>query len=266
MNWGFKKSEILKAAIYTRVSTNSQAEKGYGLDAQLSKCQRTCELKDFEVTKIYTDEGVSGTIEPCKRKGFNEALEDAKAGKFKVLVFYAFDRLGRNINVFLDIVKKLKELKITILSCNENIDTNTDDGEFMLHIYASVAHHELKTIRSRLMNGREQKRLQSGYIGGKLPYGYHFNGGFLEVNPKQALIVNYIFTCHYEKKLSTRKIAMLLNDGKVETAKGGKIWRSSSIIPILDNRKKYSGCLINDNKNGVYWIPILDKEYPDRKS
>lgn len=255
-----------KAGIYVRVSTLNQAEKGYGLDGQLNTCTKMCQVKNYEIAKIYSDEGVSGTKKAHERKGFNELLGDAKEKAFVILVFYSFDRLARDIRVFLSIVDELNKYGIKIVSCRENIDTTTDTGEFMMNIYASVSHLELKTIKSRLSMGREQRRLEKGYIGGSLPYGYSRVDGSIEINPDQGDIVNYIYDCYHNKNFSLRKIGRFLDQGEIKTPKGGKKWDAKSIGLILDNVEKYSGGIINANENGICWPVILTQKYPPRKS
>lgn len=254
-----------KAAIYTRVSTLNQAEKGYGLDSQLRICNGTCQMKNYEITKVYTDHGISGTTQATNRPGFGELLEDAKKGAFEVLVFFAFDRLARDIRVFLNIVDILRKYGIKIVSCKENIDTTTDSGEFMMNIYASVSHLELKTIKTRLAMGREQKRLESGYIGGSLPYGYSKVDGEIEANDFHSQVVNYIYNVYHKDKFSLRKIARTLTENNVSTPKGGKQWDAKSISIILDNKEKYEGGVINRNVNNIRWPVILTEKFPSRK-
>ena len=50
----------------------------------------------------YTDEGWSGTIPLCDRPGGARLLEDARDGKFDVVIVYKVDRLGRSARVLLD--------------------------------------------------------------------------------------------------------------------------------------------------------------------
>ena len=246
-----------KAAVYVRVSTVNQAEKGHGLEAQLSVCKKMCEIKNYDVVHIFSDEGISGTLKPEDRQGFNKLLESGKNKNFEIIVFYAFDRLARDIRVFLNIVDKLREFNIKIVSCKENIDTTTDAGEFMMNIYASVSHLELKTIKSRLAMGREQKKLKSGYIGGSLPYGYSMVDKEIVIDPQKATIVQFIFHSYHVKKLSMRKIGLGLDKGNIDTPKTGKKWHKSSISTILNNKKKYEGCIINENENDICWPKIL---------
>lgn len=254
-----------KAAIYVRVSTINQAEKGYGLEAQISMCRKMCDIKNYELANIYTDSGISGTVKAHDRKGFNELLSDAQKGDFEILVFYTFDRLARDIRVFLSIVDELKKIGLKIVSCKENIDTTTADGEFMMNIYASVSHLELQTIKGRLAMGREQKKLKDGYVGGSLPYGYSMVDKIITANDfKKVITINYIYDLRFIHKLSLRKIAEKLDDKEISTPRGGKTWNKNSISIILKNKHKYEGSLINNNTNNVRWPLILINRYPDK--
>ena len=49
----------LKTCIYTRVSTGKQVS-GFGLEIQEEKCRNMANIKDWTVTKVYCDAGVSG--------------------------------------------------------------------------------------------------------------------------------------------------------------------------------------------------------------
>ena len=48
-----------KVVAYLRVSTGMQVE-GYSLDAQLASIERYAKAYDYEIVKIYKDEGKSG--------------------------------------------------------------------------------------------------------------------------------------------------------------------------------------------------------------
>ena len=258
------KWQRLKAAIYVRVSTNVQAEKGYGLEAQITACKKMCEIKNYDIVDIYTDGGVSGIRDVDKRKDFIRLLTDAEQNKFSVLVFYAFDRLARDIRVFMNIVDNLKKFNIKIVSCKEQIDTTTDTGEFMMNIYASVNQLELKTIKARMAMGREEKRKESGYVGGYLPYGYSMVDKKIEINPEHANIVKIIFNACHNLKLSYREIGRRLTNDGVPPPIRAKKWHQTSVISIMDHKEKYEGGLIYGNENDIRWPKILDKIYPHR--
>lgn len=246
-----------KAVIYTRVSTLTQADEGYGLDYQLETCKDMCLIKNFEIIKIYTDEGVSGTTEPKNRKAMKQLIEDADDKKFQAVVFYSLDRLAREISITLNIIKYFETNNIEIISCKENIDTTTYQGKFKLSIYASISELELNTIKSRLSMGREVKKITDGDIGGRVPYGYVRVDNKIEISPPQAKIVVDIYKSYYNKKLSINKIANILNLEQIKPPKKGKKWYASTVKTILDNKDKYKGNLINNNHNDIYWPKIL---------
>ena len=45
--------------LYTRVSTEDQSRYGHSLDEQEDKLKKLCEFKEYEIYKLYREEGVS---------------------------------------------------------------------------------------------------------------------------------------------------------------------------------------------------------------
>ena len=64
----------LRAAIYTRVSTEDQAKEGFSLDAQVDKLRSYCKARDWIVTEEYIDDGYSGRN--TKRPAYSRMLEE----------------------------------------------------------------------------------------------------------------------------------------------------------------------------------------------
>lgn len=50
---------MMKAIGYVRVSTEEQAKEGISLDNQTSKIKTYCESQDWELEKVFSDEGWS---------------------------------------------------------------------------------------------------------------------------------------------------------------------------------------------------------------
>lgn len=246
----------IRAVIYTRVSTQGQADKDNGLEGQLKRCRKMCQEKSYLIVNEYSD-SVSGTVQPQNRKSFSELLNDGKNGLFDTLVVYSFDRLAREIRIFLDIKDQLDSIGIKIVSTKENIDTNSDSGDFMMNIYASIANLELRTIRSRLMLGKDQKRKERGYVGGKLPFGYKVINKEVHLDVDKIDVIKQIFCFRDKLDMSLNKIAKHLNDTNIPTPSGKGKWHSSTINRILNNEEKYKGCLLNNNENEICWPKIL---------
>ena len=83
-----------KVAIYIRVSTTSQVEEGYSIDEQKDKLKSYCQIKDWNVYKVYTDGGFSGSN--TERPALEKLIKDAKNKKFDTVLVYKLDRLSRS--------------------------------------------------------------------------------------------------------------------------------------------------------------------------
>ena len=69
------------AVIYLRVSSKKQADEGYSIASQDVSCNNYAQLKNFNVAKIFIDEGVSATIHLWNRpagKAMREYIEKNK--------------------------------------------------------------------------------------------------------------------------------------------------------------------------------------------
>ena len=85
----------VRAAAYGRVSTEKDDQ------ANSLKSQRKyfsdyiSQHEDWELTGIYYDEGISGT-QTAKRKGFNQMIQDAMAGRIDLILTKEVSRFARN--------------------------------------------------------------------------------------------------------------------------------------------------------------------------
>ena len=75
-----KEDRKLRVAAYCRVSTDEERQLG-SFENQIEYfTQLISENSKYELVKIYSDEGISGTS-IRSRKGFREMIEDCEAGK-----------------------------------------------------------------------------------------------------------------------------------------------------------------------------------------
>ena len=85
----------MRAALYARVSTEEQVE-GYSLDAQRRAFGGLVTDRDWTTYREYVEEGRSAhTDDISKRPVFKQAIEDALAGHYDVLVVHKIDRFSR---------------------------------------------------------------------------------------------------------------------------------------------------------------------------
>ncbi len=83
-----------RAAIYARQSVAADEL----LTDQIARCRDLASAKGFEVVEVYSDNNVSGYKAREAGTAFSRMLEDARAGRFDVLIVRKLDRLGRSLS------------------------------------------------------------------------------------------------------------------------------------------------------------------------
>ena len=117
-------------------------------------------------------------------------MEDAKDGRFDLIVTREVSRFARNTVDTLQTIRKLKEKGVEVYFEKENIFTFDSKGEVMLSILSSLAQDESRSI-SENVTWSVRKRVQEGKF--SLAYstflGYDKGeDGKLKVNEEQAYI------------------------------------------------------------------------------
>lgn len=145
----------IKAAAYCRVSTLL----GQNPDNQLIPIREFCDARGFtlDACNEYVDMGISGARE--RRPSLDKLLQDAKRGKFKILVVVALDRLGRNVKNLLAILEELNSLGVKFISLRENIDLSTPQGFMIMTVLGAVAQLEREITRTRIREALAAKKL-----------------------------------------------------------------------------------------------------------
>lgn len=209
----------VKVAIYARVSSEEQAERGT-IENQIEFANKYCDLHEYEIVDYYKDEGVTGTIPLDERQEGKRLLDDAKKRKFDLVLVYKLDRLGRSARIILNSVYELEQYGIKIKSMTEPFDTSDPSGRFLLTILAGVADLERETILERLWHGANRAAREGKWVGGIVPYGYKVNDeGYLEINEdkiegcnmSEADVIRLIYHLIAEQGYSTIKVADYLN-------------------------------------------------------
>lgn len=209
----------MKVAVYARVSTEDQQEKGT-IENQIEFARKYIDLHQLDVTEWYKDDGVTGTIPLDERDEGHRTMEDARASKYQQLLVYKLDRLGRSARIILNAVYELEQAGITVKSMTEPFDTGDPAGRFLLTILAGVADLERETILNRMWHGANRAARAGKWLGGIVPYGYCIDENkFLVISNEplpnltmsEADIVRLIYNLVTEHRLSTTKIADYFN-------------------------------------------------------
>lgn len=234
----------MRAAIYTRVSTEDQARDGYGLEVQRERCVAYAVSKAWQVVAEYTDEGISGAKDESARPGLAGLLDAVAAGELDAVVVLALDRIGRRAQLALRVTDQIQAANVVFASVKESIDTSTPTGRMFRTMLAGMAEFERDLIVERTTAGREARGRKDGERGGRVPMGYRriFRDGKAQgvtIAPAEAATVKAIFKMR-ERGATLQQIADRLNaDG--ELTRRGKPWTPSSLHYVVRNRPKYEG-------------------------
>lgn len=155
------KSNKVRTASYCRVSTFL----GQTFDGQIVPIREFCKSQGYSLfpENEYSDLGYSGAKD--RRPGLDQLLRDARAGKFKVLVVAALDRVGRNVKHLLLLLDELNALGITFVSLRESINLGTPVGRMIMTVLASIAELEREVTRQRIKETMAAKKLLAQQTG-----------------------------------------------------------------------------------------------------
>ncbi|MCU7557961.1 recombinase family protein [Macrococcus capreoli] len=221
-----------RAAIYTRVSSALQRD-NFSISGQRKLLEDVCKRNDWEVYQVYTDNGLTG--KNMNRPALLQMNEDAKNGKFDVILIYRLNRLARNTKHMIDMVDFYNKYNVEVYSDTERFDTSTASGRLMLQILASMAEYDRNQILENMLTGLIS-RANSGYYNGGQVLGYSQvpgNKRALLIAEDEAIIVKRIFK-EYASGRGYRAIANALNKDGYRTKKDNP-FDISAIKYILSN-------------------------------
>jgi site-specific DNA recombinase len=237
-----KRSNLgLRAVVYARYSSELQSDSS--VEDQVRLCRDLIDRQSWAYLHAYTDRAISGAS--ALRAGYQQLLDDARAGRFDVLVAEALDRLTRDQADTAMLYKQLTFLGIKIITFAEGEASELHvalKGTMNALFLKDLAHKTRRGIRGRIEIGRS---------GGGLCYGYDVisentaegkpNTGVRRINESQADVVRQIFRW-FALGRSPRRIAFDLNHAGIP-APGGAGWGAST---INGNGARGTGILNNE--------------------
>ena len=222
-----------KAAIYCRVSTDKQFDKGGSLETQEERCRAYCERNEYDVIGFYKDVESGGTL---KREEFQRIFADAESGKFEVLVVTKIDRLSRSMKDYYSKIINFEKFNVRIAAIDQpEFSTAGATGNFLRNILMAAAEFERDMIKQRTSEGMRAKIAKGEWHGGPLPLGYENNKEEkrLVVNETEAELVKRIFNYYLENR-SSKTTANRLNSEGFKTKKGS-LFTTTGILKIIQN-------------------------------
>jgi len=135
---------------YARVSTQDQ-----NLDLQIDALKKEC------CERIY-EEKASGS--KAERPELARMMEHLRSGD--ILVIWKLDRLGRSLRHLIDLVERLKNMGVELVSIQDKVNTATPAGKLIFAIFGALAEFERDIIRERTNAGLAAARAR-GRVGGR---------------------------------------------------------------------------------------------------
>ncbi len=215
------------AGLYPRVSTDDQVREGFSLDEQEKEMKKLCMYKNYQIYKVYREEGVSA--KNMNRPKFQEMMQDLKDGKINRIIVYKLDRLTRSIQDLEVICKLIEKYHCSLDSVSEEINTDTAMGVFFIRMTTILAQLEIERTSERTKFGLKGAA-KNGHFCGKAPIGYRKINKKLVIDDLESEVVKEIFD-DYVNGLSVCTITKKLNNKNALN----RNWRTTTIDRMLSN-------------------------------
>lgn len=245
---------------YLRVSTDKQAEEGFGLEVQENDVVHYAKKNDFKNLVLFIDDGYTGTnMDRPALQAIIRLIKEFNDNKTKIriesFVIPKIDRLGRTLlgtlQFIQDYIVCAKDSKssennnkedINFISVAENycrIEKDNPQSKFLLMLFASLAEFDRDLIVQKMNKGKVARIASGKWMGGAtIPYGYKYDKdtGTLIVIPEQAEKIKEIFRLYLEEHKSPASIAKILG------------FKAERIVYQILRRKSLTGCIIYKGK------------------
>ncbi|MBQ4545525.1 MAG: recombinase family protein [Oscillospiraceae bacterium] len=232
---------MIYVAAYCRVSTD-KGDQANSFESQKRYFEQEINRNpDWELYEVYADEGLSGTSTE-KRKAFQKMLDDARIGKFSLILTKEVSRFARNTMDAIMYIRELRRLGIGVQFILDRINTLEDDYEFKMTQNASWAQEESRKTSVRVKWG-QLRQMERGVVFGCSMLGYDVKDGKMYINESGAEIVRLIYHKFVREHKGTCTIARELREEGYKTLKGNSTWSNTTILKILRN-EKYCGDLL----------------------
>ena len=244
----YGEGHMFRVCAYCRVSTDNDEQLSSFELQQAHYKQVVQDHPNWELKRIYADEGISGTSLK-NRDAFNEMIAACQRGEYDLIVTKSVSRFARNLVDCISLIRMLKSQTppVGVFFETDNLYTLAENTEFMLSFLATFAQEE-SVKKSEAMNWSLQQRFKDGKLLTPAPLGYdrpkdvtgrYIKYAPLEINEEEAKTVRFIYDA-YLSGWSQEQIANFLTDIGCETKTGGAAWNSSSVGYILTN-ERYCG-------------------------
>lgn len=200
---------------YARVSTDAQGANGAGLDAQRAAIEAECERRGWRLARIEEDV-LSG--KNLKRPGLQRALDACRAGEAAGVVVAKLDRLSRSLIDFAGLLEDARRYGYNVVTLDLGVDLSTPAGEMLANVMATFAQYERRLIGVRTKEALQVKKAQGVRLGRP---------------PSIPADLAKRIARMRGRGMTLQAICDSLNAEGTPTARGGRLWRPTSLRAVL---------------------------------
>lgn len=216
--------------IYTRVSTDEQADKGFSLRHQKEVLELYCKQKGYGILTHFQEDYSAKNF---NRPEFNKLLVYLKSNRKHVdqILFTRWDRFSRNQEEAYRVIRQFRNMGIEVNAIEQPLDLTQADSKVMLAVYLVMPEVENDKISIRTKQGLRRAQ-KEGCFTGIAPFGYRNSRtedekSTLAIKTELAPIIQTAFSEYATGNYSTEDI-------RKRYFKGHKISKQS-LINMLKN-------------------------------
>jgi site-specific DNA recombinase len=169
---------------YKRVSTDEQADRGVSLQNQEDILLRYCQLKNYNVVQIYTEDFSGKNFERPEWRRLMEYCNTHK-GKVNLILTTKWDRWSRNHYDAMTQIKLLGKMGIVVDTVEQPLDLTNPDNKVLLALYLTIPEVENDKNSMRTTECSRKARMMGCWTGTS-PRGY--NNFRSEIDKRSTLI------------------------------------------------------------------------------
>lgn len=156
--------------IYTRVSTDEQADKGFSLRHQKQMLELYCGQKGHHILRHFQEDFSAKNFD---RPEFKKLMAFVKSNRKRVdhLLFTRWDRFSRNQEEAYRVIRQFRNMGIEVNAVEQPLDLSQADSKVMLAVYLVIPEVENDKIGLRTKFGLRRAQ-REGCFTGIAPFGY----------------------------------------------------------------------------------------------
>ncbi|PGX16481.1 recombinase family protein [Bacillus sp. AFS033286] len=220
---------IKRVAVYVRKSR--QEEDNQALENQRDVLVKVCEGNKWKYD-LYVEVGSSNDLQ---RPELQRMLNQVRNFKYNAIVCADQDRLSRNTGHLGQIKEIMNQYGCHVLVTPSKVYNYKDSADDLMSDISSIfAKQELKKITERLIRGTRESAEKGNWLGKRVPIGYKYNRTTKQLELSEDYpVIKRMFTLYLEG-ISTKDIAYMFTNERVETTVNMK-WSPASVSRMLNN-------------------------------